>query len=62
MLGGLFPALSGRGILIIGFIGGNSNSTTGDSSVGIIGRLFEKGEFTPTRSGAAALRGRRLLR
>ena len=34
----------GRGILITGFIGGNSNSTTGDSSVGIIGRLFEKGE------------------
>jgi PmbA protein len=36
----------GRGILITGFIGGNSNSTTGDSSVGIIGRLFEKGEPT----------------
>jgi PmbA protein len=36
----------GRGILITGFIGGNSNSTTGDSSVGIIGRFFEKGEPT----------------
>jgi len=36
----------GRGIFITGFIGGNSNSTTGDSSVGIIGRLFEKGEPT----------------
>jgi PmbA protein len=36
----------GRGILITGFIGGNSNSTTGDSSVGILGRLFEKGEPT----------------
>jgi PmbA protein len=33
----------GRGILITGFIGGNSNSTTGDASVGIIGKLFEKG-------------------
>jgi PmbA protein len=36
----------GKGIFITGFIGGNSNSTTGDSSVGIIGRLFERGEFT----------------
>jgi PmbA protein len=36
----------GRGILITGFIGGNSNSTTGDSSVGILGKLFEKGEST----------------
>lgn len=34
----------GRGILITGFIGGNSNSTTGDASVGITGQLFEKGE------------------
>jgi len=34
----------GRGILITGFIGGNSNSTTGDASVGIIGKLFENGE------------------
>jgi PmbA protein len=34
----------GRGILVTGFIGGNSNSTTGDASVGIIGKLFEKGE------------------
>jgi PmbA protein len=33
----------GRGILITGFIGGNSNSTTGDTSVGIVGQLFEKG-------------------
>jgi PmbA protein len=33
----------GRGILITGFIGGNSNSTTGDMSVGIVGQLFEKG-------------------
>ena len=36
----------GRGVLITGFIGGNSNSTTGDSSVGIIGHLFENGERT----------------
>jgi len=34
----------GRGILITGFIGGNSNSTTGDTSIGIVGHLFEKGE------------------
>jgi len=34
----------GRGILITGFIGGNSNSTTGDMSIGIAGQLFEKGE------------------
>jgi PmbA protein len=33
----------GRGILVSGFIGGNSNATTGDASIGIIGRLFEKG-------------------
>jgi len=35
----------GRGIFITGFIGGNSNSTTGDASIGIIGHLFENGEF-----------------
>jgi PmbA protein len=35
----------GRGILINGFIGGNSNSNTGDFSIGITGRLFDKGEF-----------------
>jgi len=34
----------GRGILITGFIGGNSNSTTGDTSIGITGQLFEKGQ------------------
>jgi PmbA protein len=34
-----------RCILITGYIGGNSNSTTGDFSVGIIGKLFEKGSF-----------------
>ena len=34
----------GRGIFITGFIGGNSNSTTGDMSIGITGQLFEKGE------------------
>lgn len=33
----------GRGILITGFIGGNSNPTTGDTSIGIFGRLFEGG-------------------
>jgi PmbA protein len=35
----------GRCILITDFIGGNSNSTTGDFSVGVIGKLFDKGEF-----------------
>jgi PmbA protein len=34
----------GRGILITGFIGGNANPTTGDTSIGIFGTLFEKGE------------------
>ncbi len=34
-----------RCILITDFIGGNSNSTTGDFSVGIIGKLYEKGQF-----------------
>lgn len=34
----------GKGILITGFIGGNSNSTTGDASIGITGKLFVKGE------------------
>lgn len=33
----------GRGILVTGFIGGNSNDTTGDFSIGIIGHLFENG-------------------
>lgn len=35
----------GRCILITDYIGGNSNSTTGDFSVGIIGKLFDKGQF-----------------
>lgn len=34
----------GRGILIGDFIGGNSNSTTGDFSVGIFGLYFEDGQ------------------
>jgi PmbA protein len=34
----------GRGILVTGFIGGNANSTTGDTSIGIIGTLFANGE------------------
>lgn len=33
----------GRGILITGVIGGNSNSTTGDFSLGIFGQLFDHG-------------------
>ncbi len=38
----------GRGILITGFIGGNSNSNTGDTSIGIIGKLFENGKPVQT--------------
>jgi PmbA protein len=38
----------GRGILITDFIGGNSNSTTGDASIGIIGKLFENGKPVQT--------------
>jgi PmbA protein len=34
----------GRGVFITGFIGGNSNPTTGDASIGIIGQLFEGGK------------------
>jgi PmbA protein len=34
----------GRGVYITGFIGGNSNPTTGDASIGIIGHLFEGGK------------------
>lgn len=34
----------GRGVLVNGFIGGNSNSTTGDFSIGITGSVFEGGE------------------
>ena len=34
----------GKGIFITGLIGGNSNSTTGDASIGIFGQLFENGE------------------
>jgi PmbA protein len=34
-----------KGILVNGFIGGNSNSTTGDFSFGIVGLLIENGEI-----------------
>ena len=34
-----------RGILITGVIGGNSNSTTGDFSLGIFGQLFDHGNL-----------------
>ncbi len=40
----------GKGVFVTGFIGGNSNSTTGDASIGIIGKLFENG--VPTQSVA----------
>ncbi len=35
-----------RGILVTSFIGGNSNSTTGDYSFGIVGQLIENGTIT----------------
>jgi PmbA protein len=35
----------GRGIFITGFIGGNSNPTTGDASIGIVGHLFDGGDI-----------------
>ena len=34
----------GKGIVVTGFLGGNSNSTTGDFSHGILGSYFENGE------------------
>ncbi len=35
-----------HGILVTSFIGGNSNSTTGDYSFGIVGQLIENGKIT----------------
>ncbi|RJP70057.1 MAG: TldD/PmbA family protein [Ignavibacteriales bacterium] len=34
-----------KGILVNGFLGGNSNSTTGDFSFGIVGQLIENGQI-----------------
>lgn len=34
-----------KGILVTGFIGGNSNDTTGDFSFGVMGQLIEKGQI-----------------
>jgi len=34
-----------HGIMVTGFIGGNSNSTTGDFSLGIVGLLIDNGKF-----------------
>ncbi len=34
----------GRGIVVTSFLGGNSNTTTGDASMGIIGHLFDEGK------------------
>ena len=36
----------GRGVVATGFIGGNSNSTTGDTSVGVVGYRFDGGVKT----------------
>lgn len=36
----------GKGILVTGFLGGNSNSTTGDFSLGVNGFYFENGQKT----------------
>jgi PmbA protein len=41
-LEGLLQAM-GKGILVTGFMGGNSNSTTGDFSIGIRGHWIENG-------------------
>ncbi len=35
-----------KGILVRGFIGGNSNTTTGDFSLGVYGTLIEKGKLS----------------
>lgn len=35
-----------KGVLVRGFIGGNSNSTTGDFSLGVFGTIIENGELT----------------
>jgi PmbA protein len=35
----------GRCMLITDFMGGNSNPTTGDFSIGVIGKLYDKGQF-----------------
>jgi len=40
----------GRGVLVRGFVGGNSNPTTGDFSFGVFGTLFEGG--VPVRAVA----------
>jgi PmbA protein len=34
-----------RGILVSDFIGGNTNTTTGDASIGVVGHLFDQGEI-----------------
>ncbi len=34
-----------RGILVTGFIGGNSNSVNGDFSIGVVGQLIENGKI-----------------
>ena len=44
-LGGLISDVA-HGILVTGFNGGNSNSSTGDFSYGIEGFLIEKGKLT----------------
>lgn len=36
---------AGRGIVVMGFLGGNANSATGDFSRGIYGYYFDNGEF-----------------
>jgi PmbA protein len=35
----------GRGVLVTNFLGGNSNSTTGDFSFGIFGQFFDNGQI-----------------
>ena len=35
-----------KGILVTGFIGGNSNGTTGDFSFGVVGQFIENGKIS----------------
>ena len=46
-----------EGIFVTSFLGGNSNSTTGDFSVGIKGFYVKNGKIVATGAGAAVLGG-----
>ncbi len=42
---------TGRGVIVRGFIGGNSNDVTGDFSLGIYGSFIENGKISHAVSG-----------